>query len=53
MENPKAKLADCVPLDSEFNELLDKLDDFPSEIDERLLETTGKGVGFYSTDDKV
>merc|ERR1711935_104650 len=49
----KAKLPDCVQLDPEFNELLDKLDDYSSEIDERLLETTGKGVGFYSTDDKV
>ena len=53
MENPRAKLPDCVPLDPEFNEMLDKLDEFSSEIDERLLETTGKGVGFYSTDDKV
>jgi hypothetical protein len=33
--------------------LIDELQGFDGEFDERILESIGKNTGFYSNDDKV
>lgn len=33
--------------------LIDELQNFEGEFDERILESIGKSAGFYSNDDKV
>lgn len=49
---PVIKKEDVV-LPKPISALVDELQGFDGEFDERILESIGKNVGFYSYDDKV
>lgn len=56
-ENPAEKIPhvkeEKISIDKPISNLIDDLQHYESEFDERVLESIGNTSGFYSNDDKV